>query len=516
MDAQQKERLKYRNQYILSDGRINCPFLHNVLKINPQYFLYTHIDLLVNEIHKNGVRLILLGDMLDYENPKKGNSDILADLAESDYNVFLDKTSRFAGRFVLIHVSEHSVKLMHDATACRKIYYYQEERTVCASQPHLLARVLDINMTTDKEKLAFYRSPVFNLLNNSNIGDLTCYDTIFQLLPNHYLTLDKFEITRYWSNTIQKDLTFKETVDICAKMLQGYVESIGQRYNIMLPVTAGKDSRTLLAATWAMKNEVYYYINKENRLDNKSLDIVIPQKLIKDLGLDFHILDPYHSIDEDFIEVYYENNPLASAFYLPHIYNYFINFPDKVNLPGNFVASAFDMYGNYVKNVTPKVLSVFNWVSKYDFAVNYYQKWLEGNQEFCKKNCINTLMLFYWEERLANWGTQIQIDKDIAQEDLIPFNSRQLIHYFFSIKPEHIDRPDFHFFKEIIRKLWSELLLTPTNPSLKNRITRFIYKMGLLEAVRVFLYLYQIKLRSVFVRTPKKKKKFPCPPPLTP
>ena len=511
MDALEKGKLKYRKQYILSEGKINCPFLHNVIEINPRYFLYTHIDLLVNEINKNGVRLILLGDLLDYENPEKGNNDILADLVEKDYDKFLDRTSRYSGRFVLIHISQDIIRLMHDATACRKIYYYRDKRIVCASQPHLLARVLDIKMTTDKEKVKFYHSPVFNHLNNSNIGDLTCYDPIFQLLPNHYLRLDKFEITRYWANTTQPGLTFEETVAICSKMIKGYVESIGHRYNIMLPVTAGKDSRTLMAATYSLKDKVFYYINKENRLDINSLDINVPKKLINDLGLDFHILDPYQSIDEDFIEVYYENNPFASAFYLPHIYNYYIKFPDKVNLPGNFVASAYDMYGDYVKTVTPKILSVFNWVGKYEFAVDYYERWLDGNREFCKKNCINTLMLFYWEERLANWGTQVQLDKDIAQEDLIPFNSRQLIHYFFTVKPEYIDRPDFYFFKEIMRKLWSELLVMPTNPSLKNRISRFIYKMGLLETVRVFLYLYQIKLKSVFVRKPNHIK-HPCLP----
>jgi hypothetical protein len=500
MNLQEKERLRFRRQYIMTNKRINCPFSHQVFSLDEHYFLYTHIDLLVSEINENGVRLILLGDILDCKSPEKGNSDILKDILTSDYNKFLDRTSGYAGRFVLIHIYKGIINLMHDATACRKIYYFSGNGFACASQPHLLARVVGEVKTTNPEKLKFYKSSIFKSLNNSNIGDLTVYDSIFQLLPNHYLNLNEQKAYRYWSKNIQCGFTFDETVTVCANMIQGYMESISRRYAIMLPVTAGKDSRTLLAATKNISNEVYYYINKENRLDSDSLDITIPKKLITELGLPFHVLNPYKEIDKDFEEVYYENNPDATSFYLPHIYNYYLNFQDKVNLPGNFVASAYDMYGSYVKSITPELLAVFNGVGKYKFAIDYYKRWLEGNREFCKQHHINTLMLFYWEERLANWGTQVQLDKDIAQEDLIPFNSRDLIHYFFSVKPEFIDRPGFLFFKKIIGELWCELLLVPTNPSFKNKVAIVFYKAGILEIIRKVLFWYQIKLRSISFR----------------
>ena len=509
MNIQEKERLRYRKQYLITDQEVACPFLHKIYKLDNGYSLYAHIDLLVTAISTDGTTILLLGDMLDWEFPEKGNHDILADLLTPDFSVVLDKTSRYAGRFVLIHIHGGVIRLMHDATACRKIYYYSGSSFICASQPHLLARVAGISKTTSPEKLKFYRSSAYNFLNNANIGDLTSYEPIFQLLPNHYLNLNDHSKTRYWAKSIRCGITLNETADICARMLKGYMKSISKRYPMMLPVTAGKDSRTLLAATKDISDKVYYYINKENRLSKDSLDITVPNKLISDLGLPFHIVDPYIEIDPDFREVYFENNPDATEFYLPLIYNYYVNFQDKVNLPGNFVASAYDMYGSYVKVVSPKILALLNFVDKYGFAVDYYQRWLEGSQEFCKQYNINALMLFYWEERLANWGTQVQIDKDIAQEDLIPYNSRQLIHYFFSIKPEYIDRPDFFFFKKIIGNLWCELLIAPTNPSTKNKVSKFIHRMGLLETIRKSRYLYQVWLKSVFTFHSGNSKAFP-------
>jgi len=503
MDTKEKERLRYRRQYLIANQEVNCPFLHVIHELGQGYSLYAHVDLIVTSFSQNGTRLVLLGDMLDWEFPEKSNQDILRDLLTPDYPVLLDKTARYAGRFVLIHIHNGVIRLMHDATACRKIYYYSGSSFLCASQPHILARVAGISRTTDPHKLNFYSSSAYGFLNNANIGDLTGYEPVFQLLPNHYLNLNDHSITRYWAKTIKCGLTLNETADLCARMLKGYMKSISHRYPMMLPVTAGKDSRTLLAATRDISDNVYYYINKENRLSNDSLDITIPNKLISDLGLPFHIVDPYIEIDPDFIEVYFDSNPDATAFYLPLIYNYYINFSDKVNIPGNFVASAYDMYGSYVKKITPKILALFNYVNKYGFAVDYYQRWLEGSREFCSQYNINTLMLFYWEERLANWGTQVQIHKDIAQEDLIPYNSRQLIHYFFSIKPEHIDRPDFLFFKKIIGNLWCELLITPTNPSKKNQVSKLIYRMGLLETIRKSRYMYQIRLKSYFMMNTK-------------
>ncbi len=503
MNIDEKEKLRYRKQYIIAEKEIDCPFQHNVFALDHYFYLYAHKELIVTELSQNGTRLILLGDLLDWKFPQKGNSDILIDLITADFSDLLNNSSRYAGRFVLIHIHEGVIRLMHDATACRKIYYIKRKKFMCASQPHLLARIAGVSKTRNSEKLKFYQSNDYHYLNNADIGNMTLYDEILQLLPNHYLNLNDQTISRYWAKNIKCGLTLNETADLCANMLKGYIKSISNRYPVMLPVTAGKDSRTLLAATRDISETVFYYINKENRMAENSLDITIPKKLINDLGLPFHVLDPYIEIDPDFSEVYYENNPNATAFYLPMIYNYYVNFSDKVNLPGNFVASAYDMYGSYIKKITPKILALFNHVNRYGFAMDYYKSWLDGSNEFCRQYNINTLMLFYWEERLANWGTQVQIDKDIAQEDLIPYNSRLLIHYFFSIKPEYIDRPDFLFFKKIIGILWCELLITPTNPSTKNKISKLIHRMGLLEWVRKSLYLYQIRLKSYFIFHPK-------------
>jgi hypothetical protein len=496
MTNEEKLRLKFRRQYVLSPERIDSPFSCNIICLPNNYFLYTHIDLNVTEHNLSDVRLILLGDMFDFESPEKSNSDILHDIIAPDFDIVVNNTARYTGRFILIFIIKDQIRLIHDLTATRKIYYYKSDKGIwCSSQIHLLANLNQLEKTKDESKNNFYTSHVYRLLNYSNIGNITAYDDIFQLLPNHYIDISTFQIARYWIKKPDENLTLNQTIQICATMLKGYINAISHRYNIMLPVTAGKDSRTLLAATKDICDKVYFYINKEYCLNEKSNDIYIPTQLFRKLNLDFHILDPYIEIDKDFEEVYYSNNPDASPYYLPHIYNYYKNFPDKVNLPGNLVASCYDMYGKDDSNFTAETLAKLNWVRDYNFAIEYYQSWLDGCKDFCKQHNLHLSLLFYWEERLANWGTQLHADKDIAQEDIIPYNSRLLNHYFLSVKPELIDRPYYLFFIKIMRLLWPEVLKVTINPSFKNLFVKLLYRTRILDPIRK-LFLWKLILRK--------------------
>ncbi len=67
-----------------------------------------------------------------------------------------------------------------------------------ASNQHLLAKQLNLSSTQDPSKLGFYRSAVFNRLDNSDLGNTTYYDEITQLISNHYYDVNsKKEVLSY-------------------------------------------------------------------------------------------------------------------------------------------------------------------------------------------------------------------------------------------------------------------------------------------------------------------------------
>lgn len=193
------EKLKYRRQYILTPFPVDCQFVCNSHKITDFFFLYTHIDLHVTVASAEYHKLIVLGDIYDYEKTTSDNFEIASSLVNLRFEDLLVQVSRYCGRFVLIFIESGRVCLFHDAAASRKVYYFHDKRGICcASQPHLLAKSLGIQITSSKSRLDFYNSEQFKKLNHSNIGNTTIYDKVFQLLPNHYLDLNTGKSVRYW------------------------------------------------------------------------------------------------------------------------------------------------------------------------------------------------------------------------------------------------------------------------------------------------------------------------------
>jgi hypothetical protein len=498
MKQEEIERLRYRRQYVLAPKEFNCPFLYNRYPIGSQYYLYSHIDLPVSTYCEQNSTVILLGDMFDFVNPEYTNTDILKNIIDVEFNNVVVRTAKYSGRYVLVFINKNTISLVHDLTACRKIYYGKFENNVwCASQPHLLAKILGIGKTSDQERLTFYNSPDFIRLFNSNVGNLTIYDGIFQVLPNHYFDLPGCKSVRYWPNSKIIRIPVNQAAGECSKMIKGYLKSIANRYELMIPITAGKDSRILLAATREYCDQVFYYINKGDDLTDKSSDIAVPSRLLSILGLRLNILDPTKDVDMDFQKVYFENNDAASIEFLPFIYNYYKHFSHKVNLPGNIASAGFEIFKFVPENVNAYFLAYSYKLSKYKFAVDYYEGWLKECKELCKENGINIMSLFYWEERLGNWGTQIQLEKDIAQEDFNPFNSRILVSYFLSVHHKYISSPYYGLHKRIILKLWPSALQVGINLSFKLQIKKVLYRLGLLKIVYRIMYavIYYLKIK---------------------
>jgi len=478
------KNLLYRNQYLLAPGPIDCPFLHNTVRIKQSAVLYTHVDLQVTEYSHNGTRLILLGDLFDHEPDHKSNREILFHLINESFLHLLEQLGRYTGRFVLFYVRGSDLKVVHDTMASMKIYYCMTgDGTWCASQPHLLAKATGKEQTSDESKLSFYSSDRYIQLANSNVGDTTRYDGIRQVLPNHFFDASSCIAIRYWPNENQRkeSLSIRECAALTAPMIKGYMENIASRYRVMLPVTAGKDSRTLLAAATDIRHELFFYVNRTERHSEKNKDIALPRKLFDQLGLDFHVLDlRSFKVDPAFESVYFQNNPYASKTYLPLIYNYYLNFSDRVNLPGNVATGSAWFYPTRRKKLDGAMLAKENGVEQFRFAVENYASWLAGCEGVCSQTGFHPAELFYWEERLGNWGTQIQLEKDIAQNDINPFNSRELVRLILSVQPDYaIELGRYPLTSATIKLLWPEVLKVPINPDNMNTALALLWDLGL-------------------------------------
>src|SRR4029077_6543503 len=79
------------------------------------------------------------------------------------------------------------------------------------------------------------------------------------LLPNHSLDLHRWTIRRFWPRKARGRLPLKEAAEKGAKQLRALTLAASRRFPLSLPLTAGRDSRALLAAARDVAKEVHFF-----------------------------------------------------------------------------------------------------------------------------------------------------------------------------------------------------------------------------------------------------------------
>jgi hypothetical protein len=105
-------------------------------------------DLEVQRVGRGERWITLIGYVLDPLNPKAGNLDIIDGLlAQLDTcEGFPETTERLGGRWILIVNDGIRSIMFTDAVGMRQAFYTRGEPTWCASQPGLLAEVLNVQI----------------------------------------------------------------------------------------------------------------------------------------------------------------------------------------------------------------------------------------------------------------------------------------------------------------------------------------------------------------------------------
>ncbi len=465
-----EEQLLFRRQYIAGPRYIDTLPGWQKIAISDEWVVTAHPDLEVTQVCKEELQLTLLGFFIDPYHPEHNNQEVLEHLGKRAHT-FTDiaaLTENLGGRWVLICKEGESVKIFHDMCGLRQIFYtiHMQEQWF-SSQPSLLLEFVEHSFPLDQWSMSFMNSPQFEYTERSWPGDATPYQHIKHLLPNHYLDLQERKVVRYWPTKSLPVMRIDEVVEEAAVILKGLLEGAARRYSLMLPVSAGWDSRTLLAASKAIKEEMFFYVSKHGRLTDESPDIDVPRRLFPRLGLPFHVLDCRETMDESFKQLFERNVTLARN--IPKaltIYHHFKYSQGMVNVCGNGSEIARKCVYTYydVKTITPKFLAKISFYKNNEFAIYQYDRWLQEVKHYPEEYRINLLDLHYWEQRMGNWGAMYPAEQDIAVEEFSPFNHKRLITVLMSVDEKYRRPPHYLLYHELIRKLWGDVLIEPINP----------------------------------------------------
>ena len=471
--------LLYRRQFILSPQKLNYFNDWNLNHLNFGFTLSVHPDLELAESNNGRIKLILLGYMLDPFYPRMSNQEILDDLATNgkDFEGIIAKTEKYSGRWAILYQDDSTINILHDPFGQRNVYYFfKDSEFACASDPSLIRYFFQLEQDNSFELKKFMESENYMKTENSWVGDDTIYLHVKRLMPNFYLDLLKQKSVRYWPVLPIEKLDLNKAAKMCAEILEGSMIAASNRKKLALAVTAGWDSRIMLAASRSIKDKVTYFISVPDNEFKRKNDYIIPNKIFKQLGLPFYAQDCSGPFSEEFKKIYKENITMGRLHLTKsrYIYHYLQECQNMLLVNGNATELCrVPPHHRPILNRKPTSVNLSGGFLSYPglpFVELLLSSWLKEIEMHCTRHNINLqehiglLDLLYWEERLGNWAAMYPAEQDIAAEQFSPSNNRLLTRLMISVDIKYRIFPNYLLFRKMIEILWPEILKEPINP----------------------------------------------------
>lgn len=492
-----ENKYKFRRQFILSSNPQFSFEGWTNLKLDENIHLSAHPDLEVTQSSFGAIQLTLLGFVINPFEPLKSNQEIFDDLVKgaNGFNDVLLKTDQLGGRWIIIYKNNQSFKIFHDPCGQRQVYFHNnlENEILCGSDPSIMNHFVKLEKDTTLSINEFIHSAAFEEKENAWIGSGTIYQGVEHLMPNHYLNVNELKSIRFWPNKPIEKLDLEKAAGIAAEMLKGSLLAIGNRYKLALAVTAGWDSRILLAASKQVKDNSVYFVSLTGLEGDNYHDLAVPKKLLKKLGLPFYAQKCDVELDPEFKKNLETNVAMAriNLNKARFIYKYHLDFDGMVSVNGN----VSEIARTCIRPLFPMKTTGEN-IAKLGFfrygglsyATTQFNKWIDGINDLCEKNNLNIYDMLYWEQRMGNWGAQYPAEQDISIDQFSPFNNRLLLTTLLSVDEKYRKDPKYILHFKIIEKLWPETLLEPIGKTGKKRTIKLKIKNVISVFVKLFLF----------------------------
>lgn len=488
----------YTKQFLITIKSCDKLKSWNKLKIG-DYNVYMHKALAYSISANNKNKLLVIGDTFDYKFPKKTNQNISDELINynNSFETIIKLTYSLSGTYLILHYNFQTsyLQIFGDFAMQRELYYLSDSnnKLILGSSPNIIKEAVVVNLKNTQDAKVFFNSSAF-IKRKAYILNETNFEGLFRLKPNHYLNITENKIIRYFPNKKNKKETLENVAKKAASMLQNYLLAAHKRYPILIPISAGWDSRVFLAASKKIRKEVGYYVLQTQNKSTEHYEIKIPKILMELLNLPFEIIDYNKEIDSKEHEIIKKSIWNYDIEHFEYIINYFYKYyPNHLTLNGN-ISEVARLEFDEVYNLTPKKISFIQKYPYLKYPLNRYTKWYQKNIDIFNKYGFRTLDMLYWEENCANWVAKTKSEfRVFGIEVFSPFNSRELMMTLMSVDKKYRRKQNPILYKKIIEELWPETLQVPVNPGMKKMVMKITQKLGvfpLLRNLKLSFYLF--------------------------
>lgn len=378
---------------------------------------------------------LVLGCPIDLEAARLVTDSLVFEKAASSPKQFENSLFSLAGRFVALYASsEAQTRLYVDSAGSLSCLYNSSERVV-ASTIGLVEDITLEDISSSSDRWAKRWLEARQSSGNWFPGGLGPVHGWKVVVPNHYLDFRTWEVERHWlpgrDGKDTDDLTVEDTCREIGRIVGRQIQALTRDYELRIALTAGQDSRSLLACGRQFLSSTEFYINWEpSRHD--VCDVLVGNLLAELFGLEYTI------------------NPSSK--------------PQKVDLAGygGGVGRAFYWHQRDTPDESFEARDVvcrLGYTPKKDKLDWAIQGWFEGISHLPLEMLFD---LMYIEQRLGCcFGPVVYSRDQSAHFALFPFNHRRLYTLMAGLPLEVKQRGNLG--KEIVKQQWEELGYVPYN-----------------------------------------------------
>ncbi|MGX7363789.1 hypothetical protein [Aerococcus suis] len=411
---------------------------------------------------QDGREIILFGEYLDFRQPSQSLENLVRNLAKQEtFDKLLSELQYLVGRYLVIsYTSDEGIRLIGDATGTIPIYYsIVKNQPMAASSASELGKRLNLPISNIAQKV---REQAMEQQQPMPY-DMTMYDKVKVVIPNHYLDWDKQGSIRYFPSQDLPKRQLSEVVDETITIVNRVIDQMEEQYDLALALTSGLDSRLVLSFFKNRENVALYTYIHESFTD-ETPDVYVPQMVSEKYDMPYYKLPRKHLPAEELKKIeailpgQVNQRILENAYTFKHS-----ELKNRAFITGDIIPLAKSNFG---QNLPEKLATPQYFVTKsHNYSVESKQaikSWVRDAKATSQNN-LSLFDLFFWENRWGRWFTNNAVNYDYYTHPLYIFNSRYLIELWLSIPRSVRVKKAIH--KQIIDKNWPELLDIPINPN---------------------------------------------------
>lgn len=475
----------YNHHYLLSKEHINCAegYFTRQLPLH-EYTLCLGADVNFLEVKHNNsdVTFWVIGEFFSVKEPDLSMEQLLVS-APSNRDVFLDLMDDFVGVFLIFKRSATGTfEVYTDATAIYKCFYlvdHLSEILSLSSDPLYLSIFCGAEKDNSPEALDYYSSKSF-LNFPHRVGNLTSYKNVFQLLPNHSLDFVLSKVSRIFPRSKIEVAQMESVAEKLSYYFNNIITQLAKKYDVKVALTAGWDSRMILAATLLSKDEIEYYTYLTDKIQEGHVDITLPRDIAKSLNLNYRAIQFKAEVDQRELRKFQQFFELVPQLQIDFILRGTVFFNDwnQVVLEGTVSEIAKNYYDDVQIRGGDDLCKAAHY-SIHPYTKPYFQAKYEELKLIEQDLGYDLRDIAHWEQDITNFAGQNTFLKQSVSHVIPPFNSKRLLVDLLSVNRYYRDKQNHVFYNFYLDQYAPQLSKYKVNSRFKIRVIRFMKKVGI-------------------------------------